>query len=145
MINSFQGEHRWLSNFWPAKVVLEDIEFPTVEHAYVAAKTLDMAMRLRVSEIPAQNAGRVKRLGRTFDLRVDWDDVRLSTMERLLRQKFAIPDLRMLLLKTGNQILIEGNTWGDTFWGVCRGTGENNLGNLLMKIRSEIYSASLLS
>jgi predicted NAD-dependent protein-ADP-ribosyltransferase YbiA (DUF1768 family) len=34
--------------------------------------------------------------------------------------------------------LIEENTWGDTFWGICKGQGENHLGRLLMQIRDEL-------
>jgi hypothetical protein len=42
-----------------------------------------------------------------------------------------------LLLATGDMELIEDNDWDDTYWGVCNGAGENNLGKLLMKIRAE--------
>lgn len=38
MIKEFQGEYRWLSNFWPARVVLDGVEYPTVENAYQASK-----------------------------------------------------------------------------------------------------------
>ena len=41
------------------------------------------------------------------------------------------------LINTGDAILIEGNTWGDTYWGVCDGVGENRLGKLLMEVREE--------
>ena len=37
-ILGFFGEHRWLSNFWSAKIILDEIEFPTAEHAYVYSK-----------------------------------------------------------------------------------------------------------
>lgn len=50
--------------------------------------------------------------------------------------KFAEPGLQAKLLETGNEELVEGNYWGDTFWGVCRGRGENHLGKLLMKVRT---------
>ena len=59
-------------------------------------------------------------------------------MEMLLRQKFADPALREQLLNTKDSMLIEGNNHGDTFWGVCKGEGQNQLGRLLMKIRQEI-------
>lgn len=58
-------------------------------------------------------------------------------MEQILRVKFSDPTLRKLLLDTGNAKLIEGNTWNDTFWGVCRGKGQNNLGLILQKLRAE--------
>jgi predicted NAD-dependent protein-ADP-ribosyltransferase YbiA (DUF1768 family) len=59
-------------------------------------------------------------------------------METLLRQKFAHPELRAKLKETNDAELVEGNWWGDRFWGVCRGEGENHLGKLLMKIRAEL-------
>jgi predicted NAD-dependent protein-ADP-ribosyltransferase YbiA (DUF1768 family) len=58
-------------------------------------------------------------------------------MRSLLRQKFAHPSMRERLLATGDEELIEGNWWGDTFWGVCNGEGQNQLGKLLMRVRHE--------
>jgi hypothetical protein len=46
--------------------------------------------------------------------------------------------LKQLLLATGDKELIEGNTWGDTFWGVCNGIGQNHLGKILMAKRTEL-------
>jgi ribA/ribD-fused uncharacterized protein len=136
MIDSFKGENRFLSNFWPAEVMLDGMLFPTVEHAYVAAKTLDPEKRAEIRLV--NTAGQVKRLGRTLDLRTDWDKVKLTIMEDLVRQKFQHPELAALLLATGDQELVEGNTWGDTFWGVCFDVGCNHLGLILMKVRDEL-------
>ena len=86
----------------------------------------------------APTAKEAKRFGRQVKLRKDWDSVKVNVMEMLLRQKFARPALREQLLNTKDSMLIEGNNHGDTFWGVCKGTGENYLGRLLMKIRQEI-------
>jgi len=136
MIKSFTGEYRFLSNFYPAVVVLDGKEYPTVEHAYQAAKTADEAERekIRLAASPVQ----AKRLGKVVSLRSDWDAVKLQIMEDLLRQKFSIPHLKDKLLSTGDKELVEGNWWGDTFWGVYEGEGENHLGRLLMKIRDEL-------
>lgn len=82
--------------------------------------------------------GEAKRLGRKATLRLDWEKVKLTIMEDLLRQKFAWKELKEKLLSTGDEELVEGNTWSDTFWGVCNGKGENHLGKLLMKIREEL-------
>lgn len=67
-------------------------------------------------------------------------------MEELLRIKFSgiDPFLTRALLETGDAELIEGNTWNDTFWGVCNGEGENNLGRLLMKVREELIKQKQL-
>ena len=59
-------------------------------------------------------------------------------MEHFLTLKFSIPKFKKLLLATGDRYIEETNTWGDTFWGVCNGKGENNLGKIIMKIRDTL-------
>ena len=54
-----------------------------------------------------------------------------------LEQKFSNPQLRQMLVDTGDEELIEGNTWGDVIWGVYKGVGTNWLGKLLMEIREK--------
>ncbi len=56
-------------------------------------------------------------------------------MHSILHAKFAVPALRDALLDTGHAELIEGNTWGDVYWGVFGGRGRNQLGRTLMRIR----------
>jgi len=138
MINSFKGEHRWLSNFWP--------EIPgklTVEHWYQAAKAWKPDEMLWV--LSSKNAAEAKRRGRQISVRVEWDNVKVSVMEHFVLLKFLMdPDLADRLIKTGDIQLIEGNTWGDTFWGVCDGVGENNLGKILMRVRTFLQTKSIL-
>lgn len=135
-ITSFRGEHRFLSNFYPADVVLDGQKFVTVEHAYQAAKCAALTDRLQFNAL--LTAGEAKRLGASVQIRPDWDIVRLAVMRELLEQKFRIPKLGRMLLATGTAELIELNTWGDTYWGVCRGVGENHLGRLLMSVRGSL-------
>lgn len=134
-IDSFSGEHRFLSNFWPVSVQLDGREYPTVENAYQAAKTKKDSERIQFLDL---TAGQAKRLGSKLILRKDWDRIKVPVMNYLLRQKFSVPYLRDLLIQTGDAELIEGNDWGDTFWGVCNNVGQNHLGKLLMEIRSDI-------
>jgi len=110
--------------------------YPTVEHAFQAAKTADVAERARIRDLGTPDAA--KRAGRKVALRRDWERVKLGIMESLLRTKFSEPGLMAQLLETGERELVEGNTWNDRFWGVCRGAGANHLGRLLMKVRSEL-------
>ena len=135
-IERFEEEYRWLSNFAPALVDYDGVSYPTVEHAYQAAKTMDGVERARIAA--AASPGRARRLGRSVALRADWDVLKLDVMLDLLRQKFHLSEYRSKLLATGDSVLIEGNVWGDTFWGVCRGVGENHLGKLLMRVRCEL-------
>ena len=136
MITAFQGEYRWLSNFWPSQVIFEGQTYPTVEHAYQAAKTLDYDARGFIKS--CATPGEAKRASKNLVLRTDWEQVKVGIMESLLKQKFAWPALRDKLLVTKSEELVEGNTWNDTFWGVCRGKGQNTLGKLLMAIREEL-------
>lgn len=137
-IEFFSGEYRWLSNFYPATVELDGRKYPSVEHAYQAAKTLDFNARI-IFEEPTMSPGMAKRLGRNFNLRPGWDQMKVSVMLALLKQKFAPgTPLAAKLLATGEAELIEGNTWGDRFWGVCQGTGRNTLGALLMGVRKSL-------
>ncbi len=129
----------FLSNFWPAVVTYDGETYASVEHAYQAAKTLDLDLRRAVREAPTGAAAKKK--GQAIPsskLRPDWPELKLQVMEDLLRQKFAHADLRAQLLATAPKRLVEGNTWGDTFWGVCKGSGSNHLGQLLMRIRAEM-------
>ena len=136
MIDTFRGQYRFLSNFFPALCNYEGLVYPTVEHAYQAAKSLDQSVRKVIAD--ALTAQEAKALGRAAALRADWDEVKLTVMEDLLRLKFSNREVGNLLIMTGNEELVEGNWWGDVFWGVCKGKGENHLGRLLMKIREEL-------
>jgi ribA/ribD-fused uncharacterized protein len=137
-ITEFQGEYRFLSNFWMCPVNIEGIQFPSAEHAYVAAKNPSREWVRYV--LSKQTPGEAKRIGRTATLRPDWEEVKLPFMEIILRAKFQNSDLAHMLCETAPREIIEGNRWRDTFWGVCLHTnqGENNLGKLLMKIRDEL-------
>jgi ribA/ribD-fused uncharacterized protein len=135
-ISSFSGNYKFLSNFWPCEIIFDGEWYASVEHAYVAAKITDPMVRQLVRK--CLTAGEVKRLGRKLPLRCDWVNVRLEMMENFLRQKFAEETLGQLLLATGDEELVEGNYWNDTFWGICNGVGENNLGKLLMRIRADL-------
>lgn len=136
-IDKFDGEYRFLSNFWPAKVMMDQETYPSVEHAYQAAKTTDPSLRKQIAL--ATTPGRAKKMGGGLAFRNDWEEIKLDVMEMLLRQKFAKgSDLAAQLVSTGERELIEGNHWHDVFWGVCKGKGQNHLGRLLMKIRGEL-------
>lgn len=140
-IYRFVDEYRFLSNFYPAVVWLDFMPFPSTEHAYQAAKTLDPDLRRIIAQAPT--SGEAKKVGRTLVIRDDWEDIKVSVMEALLRQKF-MGDLRPALYATKGQALVEGNWWHDQFWGDCYCDthkdipGENHLGKLLEQIRDEI-------
>lgn len=140
-IYSFSDNFRFLSNFYagPAPIRFESRDYPTVEHAYQAAKTMDRDIRKTISYL---TAGQAKRYGGKLALRPGWDDMKIDVMRLLLREKFSHPDMARKLQDTAGRELIEGNSWGDSYWGmITTGDhmfGDNHLGKLLMEIREEI-------
>jgi ribA/ribD-fused uncharacterized protein len=136
-IESFTGQYAFLSNCYPSPISFEGIDYPTVEHAYQAQKTLDLNFRRTIAE--ARTPGEAKRLGRHVQLRADWEQTKVHIMVKLLVLKFSDPILERKLLNTGTEFLIEGNDWKDTFWGYNLGDGKNVLGFILMKIRRVAY------
>lgn len=145
-IDDFRGDNQFLSNFAPAPVTLEGMEYPTVEHAYQAAKTQDAGERqmIRLASTPDL----AKKMSRKLTRRPDWPEVKVDIMRELVWQKFqGHPDLKELLLATGDAELAEGNTWHDNFWGSCRcaqcaaSPGQNWLGRLLMEVRERLQAA----
>src|SRR5271170_98318 len=136
-IDSFQGQYRFLSNFYPAEVEFEGLTYPDVEHAYQSAKTTDMAGRRRIAAQPTP--ADAKRAGESFPPRPDWPQIKFDVMLQCVRYKFTHPpDLAQKLLATGDAYLEEGNTWNDRIWGVYQGQGENHLGKILMQVRAEL-------
>jgi len=141
MIKEFQGEYRYLSNFYPCEIEYEGIIFDSVEKAYQSAKTNDPKLREEISLL--DSPGKAKRFfrNRKKDVREDWHEVKYSIMRDLLHKKFVENDYFLRkLLSTGNSDIQEGNFWGDKEWGVDLKTGEgkNILGKMIMEIRKEI-------
>lgn len=143
-ITEFFGDFRFLSNFWPSPIRWQSVTWPTVEHAYQAAKTLDPAIREQIRLLPTPGA--TKRAGKHVACRTDWLAVRVLIMTELVTAKFQQnPQLAASLIATGHRVLEEGNSWGDTFWGISpagSGKGHNTLGQILMTVRSLLMDAS---
>lgn len=142
-ITSFAGEYSWLSNFYPSLIELDGEDYPSVEHAFQAAKTHDPEERAEIRDNPSPINAKYK--GKHVALRLDWNEARFSIMETLVRQKFTRhADLRARLRATGDAELIEGNTWRDTTWGAVWSSekgfwvGKNWLGKILMTVRDEL-------
>lgn len=143
MITEFQGEYRWLSNHVPCVVEYDGHKFPTVEHAYVYSKTVTPEeQEAFLIERDNMSPGEAKKIGKMLTLRPDWEQVRLGIMLDLTRQKYSYGYFRNKLLETGDQEIVEGNTWGDRFWGKYNGEGENQLGRIIMQVRDELRQKS---
>lgn len=166
-------KHTFLSNFYGVYIDYRGRKYSSVEQAYLRQKfdsntlsKLNIAQKrelneiLRIKGIPADKnnflkvfhdfsipAGVLKRW--SIKLKEwgfedqSWDEKRLLIMTELLLLKFSDPELKKLLLETGDKYLIEGNDWNDTFWGVCNNRGTNFLGRLLMNIRYKILHGEI--
>lgn len=140
-IDTFRGEYEFLSNFYREAFQYGNLIYPTSEHAFQAAKMVRDADRLRIAHAPTPRIA--KNLGRSLPMWMNWDAVKQQVMLDVLRHKFNVPHMADKLTNTRNLYLIEGNTWGDIYWGVCKGIGENHLGRLLMQVRDEINKGVL--
>ena len=139
IVSSFyvDGVHSPLSNFYECRTVIDGKEYVTLEHYFQSMKTVDLSAREQIRLAPG--AGHAKRLGRKCELRSDWEAVKLAVMRNGLLHKFDVESKPgRFLLDTGDAFLIEGNTWGDRFWGQVNGEGQNWLGHLLMARRAEL-------
>lgn len=135
-IKGFFGEYRWLSNFEPCKVFYEGFEYSSSENAYQAAKSLDLEVKLEISKLSPSDS---KKISKKIEIRPDWEHVKCDVMFAICLDKFTRnPELGTKLIDTGDKYLEETNHWKDTYWGVCDGQGQNNLGKILMQIRSII-------
>lgn len=130
-IKGFTGPYAWLSNFYI------EPDGTCVEVEYQRAKCADFEGRKKFPDNMAP--GHAKKLGSKVRLREDWDEVKVNIMLFYVTKKFRDhKDLRILLQLTGTAHIEETNWWGDTFWGVCKGVGQNILGDILMQVRGEL-------
>lgn len=133
-IREFRGSNYYLSNFHMCPVTYKGLTFTNTEAAFHSQKCA-----YRAHEFTDLDPSQAKRLGRRVHLREDWEEVKDHIMYEVCMAKFTQhPILKEKLLATGNCYLEEGNTWNDTYWGVCKGIGKNKLGHILMKIRQEL-------
>ena len=137
IITRFRGPFKFLSNLYPTPITYKGNTYCCLEAAYQAQKSLDPAIQERFANIrlPYKARGMGQRIK---TIRPDWFDIRISIMEELLYIKFSHPQLKEWLQCTGQSKIVECNTWGDTFWGIYNGVGENHLGTLLMKVRDTL-------
>ena len=137
-IDSFRGKYYFLSNFFPAEVTYNGLTYQNNEAAFQAQKTYSKEERIEFTTLEPRDA---KRRGRRVRLRKDWEQVKDRIMEEIVRAKFSQnEELKEQLLATGDAQLVEGNRWNDRYWGVDirSGVGQNHLGKILMKVRSEL-------
>lgn len=116
-IMAFRGEHGFLSNFHEHHFYVpgSDEWWPTAEHAFQAAKASDWDGYHRI--VQADSPAEAKKIGRRIAMRPDWDQIKRKVMLRILLAKFDNGDMARQLQATGSSTLVEGNHWGDHYWG----------------------------
>ena len=137
-IKGFFSDYRFLSNFWPAPSAYQGVIYPTSENAYQAAKVVEHQRQEFVDVRPetAKSLWKSPHFFRTTKTKEGWDAIKYDVMLEIIVSKFLKNrDLRKKLMETNCKFLEETNWWRDTYWGVCKGTGENKLGRLLMNTR----------
>lgn len=136
MIKEFIKEYRFLSNFYTSDIEYNGLVFMSAEAAFQAQKCPSIAR-----SFTRLSPNRAKARGRSVQLRNDWETVKDDIMYEIVKSKFTQnQDLKQRLLDTGNEELIEGNIWNDTYWGMDIRTnrGKNKLGKILMRVREEL-------
>jgi hypothetical protein len=134
-VHGFFGEYRFLSNFYPSPIEVNGKKYETVEHYYQAMKATNEEDHEYVRSSPSP--GIAKHRGKRILIRSDWEMNKVSVMLEGLIAKFEQNQLLLdKLIETDTGELIEVNSWGDTFWGRHGNIGQNNLGKLLMFVRS---------
>lgn len=144
VVTEFRGEYAFLSNFYMHPFTWRNIVFPSGEHAFSYAKGFcctgtGAAQQAHFDEVLSAATPRLaKGLGRSLKIDVgEWDSNKVQWMREIVHAKFLTGgfDIVGQLVGTGAMMLVEGNDWGDTFWGRCDGKGFNTLGVLLMEER----------
>lgn len=155
IISNFRGAYHFLSNFYPCSIILKDmvlntgkmgnIKLPSSEHYFHLIKAREFGDYECVNKIiSAPTPSKAKSLGRSAKIKNDysldkWNRDRIGFMREVLFEKFTQNlDLKQKLIDTAPHILVEGNTWNDSFWGydLNKEYGKNWLGILLMELRN---------
>lgn len=137
-VMEFRGDYYFLSNFYEIPITYCGITYQNSEAAFQAQKCITNHESERFAGLSASEA---KKIGRRVKLTPNWEDMKLKYMYDICKAKFEQnPDIRQKLLDTGNRMLYEGNAWGDCYWGIFNGKGENHLGKILMRVREEFRS-----
>ena len=141
VIGFYPREFYPFDNFSSFKVEWNGYLYASVEEAYQAASFMgsdeELVEKIKKSH-SADEAQRIAYANRD-KRREDWDDVKISIMEELLRLKIEQnPYVKKKLLQTGDYMIVEDSPKDDFWgWGPNR-NGQNNLGKLWMKLRGEL-------
>jgi ribA/ribD-fused uncharacterized protein len=138
-INFLENRFHDLSPFSAHEIEIDGVVYKTAEHAYQALRVIEEE---RDSVMSARSPMDAWRLGNQFKaegkLVSDFD--KDSLMEKIFRAKLAQhEDIKEALRISGNRELLKVYR-EDSYWGTgLDGQGQNKMGNLWMKLRSELF------
>lgn len=145
MIKEFKNQYFFLSNFYEYPIYYNKLVFCNAEAAFQAQKVINEKDQYKFINL---NASQARKLGKTVQLRKDWEEIKDNIMYEIVKRKFTInKELQQKLLETKEEELVEGNWWHDTYWGVDSktGIGQNKLGKILMKVREEVKNNNAIN
>lgn len=150
VIKLFVKEYRYLSNFYEQEIEICNTKYPTNEHAYMAIRVLldtgNRELHDKILNCPSGKDAKklYKELLASKAISQTPDDVRIKIMKSCINKKFTLENsIGKSLIATGSSLLIEGNWWHDTLWGVYNNEGSNYLGKLLMIRRHQLSGVKM--
>lgn len=102
-------------------------DYPTIMHAFYAARCADRNHRRWIKSCPSPVA--LDWMIKQVAVRSDWETVKTEVMEEIVRAKFDTGDMRHALLITMDAEIVDNYL------------PDNIVGKAMMKIREEINSA----
>ena len=153
-ITAFFGKGSPLSNFYPCKVNVQSKEYTSVEKAFQCMKAEECEDTQTLNAmLKTEDPVEIKRLGKRITNNDKWQAVSKDIMFAACLSKFTDNiDARNHLLGTGNTLIAEASP--DQYWGtgvhlskvnslnVNNWSGDNVLGQILMKVRDELHKMS---
>lgn len=144
-VGSFSGDLEFLSNMYKIPIYFNESKYdnfqpdfkvyPSSENLYQALKCKYIKDRELFQNVDPHKS---KRIGRSIEIRSDWDNVRLEAMKLVIDLKFKNIELAEKLIDLPDDKIIEFNNWGDRFFGICNGEGLDHLGKILRAKKQQI-------
>ncbi|MDN3611961.1 GTP cyclohydrolase II [Vibrio ostreicida] len=143
-INFYEPDEAYgfLSNFCHAPIDVDGHIWPTSEHYYQAQKFSDPLIKKEIQHCSTPDLAFSLSRKHQDKVRSQWEDERLNVMKFIVTEKFTQnSQLAFQLIETGESLLIEHSLY-DGFWGDGEnGRGENQLGKILMDLRTQLRNS----
>lgn len=137
----YENSYFALNNFSAHTIKYNGIFYPTAEHAFHGAKFDDEKIKEEIrnttSPLEAFELGKKYKLLR----KTNWNEIKVNILYEILKEKVKQhEEVKKVLLSTNEEEIVEDNP-NDDFWGNGKdGSGQNQTGKILMKIRVELKS-----